>query len=351
MKIAFYCSSGSPIGIIPPDVYGRGLGGAELSLVSLAETLASRGHQVVVYNNPRKIGHWNGVSYCPLGWFASVMPRADVLDAFILFRTPWLPVQELTCPKLFFSCDQMTAGNYATDIFPLVDHTVCISPYHRNYHIDRYGVDPDRISWFDLGVRLQDYPEEVEKVPGRCIVCSVPARGHDILAKAWPLIKEQVSHASLVITGDYRLWGVPYAGDERERRLFADMEDVQYLGRIPRRELCVQQLKAQVMAYPGAYEEMFCISAAECQVAGAIPVTSSEGALPTTVDYGVNIPNEPHSPEFLSEFVDGVVDVLNHPPSQARAMAREARASRRFDWRRIAGQWEKLIESFSGERT
>jgi glycosyltransferase involved in cell wall biosynthesis len=146
-------------------------------------------------------------------------------------------------------------------------------------------VENGKIDYIDLGVRLDDYNQEIEKIPGRCIFCSVPDRGLEILRMMWPKIKRDAPHASLVITADYRLWGAPGPRNHQHRMSWLHQEDVVFLGAIPRRELVREQLAAQVHSFPCTYEELFCISAAECQVAGALPVTSNIGALETTNKY------------------------------------------------------------------
>src|SRR3990167_8366926 len=114
------------------------------------------------------------------------------------------------------------------------------------------------------------------------IFCSVPNRGLSTLAMAYPRIKKEIPDASLVITSDYRLWGIPNAANEQYIRSFMGIDGVRFLGAIPRMEMVSEQLKADVQAYPCNYEELFCYSVAECQVAGAYPITSNIGALGTT---------------------------------------------------------------------
>ncbi|MHA2380530.1 MAG: glycosyltransferase family 4 protein [Candidatus Thorarchaeota archaeon] len=346
MKLAFVASSGSPTGITPPDLYGRGVGGAEIALISLTETLAARGHSITVFNNPSHPAVYDGVRYDFIHHFDE-----SKLDAVILFRNPWENLKSLSLPVIFWSCDQQTEGDYNRDIFPFVTHSICISPYHRMYHIRRYGVDPEKISYIDLGVRLQDYKADVEKIKGRCIYCSQPDRGLTLLLWMWPKIKQEVPEASLVITADRRLWGVPYAGDERYRTQWQQVGgkqlDINYLGRVGREELCEEQLKAELMTFPCTYEELFCVSAAECQVAGAIPVTSIMGALRTTVEAGVKVDYPTMSPDFVTEFLEATIDLLKSSVRQEE-IREEARKTRsRFDWHRIAGEWETLIGSLS----
>ena len=252
---------------------------------------------------------------------------------------------------MHWSCDQYTIGNYATDIFPYVDRIVCISPFHVDYHKQRYGADPERIGYFDLGVRLWEYDgwqtsqrngedEEVElrneRIPGRCIYCSVPSRGLDVLRVIWPMIKERRPDASLVITADFTLWGADSPGNHKHRLEWADQEDVAFLGNIPRKQLVQEQQAAQVQAYPCTYDELFCISAAECQIAGAVPVTTATGALRTTNEWGYILEGVPGSYAWQSHFADQVVKAMDMADDERHR--RQEQAIDRFNWDRICAR-------------
>ena len=74
--------TGSPDGVNPDELEIKGVGGAELALISFAETMSKRGHNVRIYNDPRvENGHklFGGVWYLPKSHFAS----DDVRDCFI----------------------------------------------------------------------------------------------------------------------------------------------------------------------------------------------------------------------------------------------------------------------------
>lgn len=344
MKIDVFCNDGSPLKVIPPDVYGWGVGGAELAMITWAETMVKRGHQVRIYNDPEREADFDGVSYLQKARFIP----GDSRDVFIAFRSP---NQHLTHTKagmkIHWSCDQWTVGNFATDIFPHVDRVVCISPFHVNYHRIHYGIEPPKIGYIDLGVRLQDYSLKTEKIEGRCIFCSVPDRGLKTLARLWPKIKEQAPYASLVITSDYRLWGKQQGANNHQHRMqWLHLPDVAFLGKVERHELARQQAQAVCMPYPmtignGVVEELFCISAAECQVAGAIPVTTTFGALQTTNQWGVQIGGLPIGSDFDNAYVQAVVDILEMKPSVRKGIMKAARE--RFDWDSICERWERLI--------
>jgi len=340
LSIDVFCNDGSPMGLIPPDIYGKGVGGAELALMSWAEVMARRGHQVRVYNNPVAAGVYDDVEYLPNGTFE---PRAK-RDVFILWRSPNPVVRTVNADvKIHWSTDQYTIGNFQTDIFPFVDRVVCISPYHVDYHRNRYGVENGKIGHFDLGVRVDDYDNAPERIPGRCIFCSVPDRGLDVLHLLWPRIKERVPDASLVITSDYRLWGTNNPGNHRHRMAWLHSPDVAFLGKIEREQLVKEQAAAVCQPYPCTYEELFCISAAECEVAGALPVTSTTGALSTTNEFGTQIPGHLTDSQWRDQFIRSVVDTIGIDEN-IRAI-KQKKASKRFDWHTICDKWEQLIET------
>jgi glycosyltransferase involved in cell wall biosynthesis len=136
-----------------------------------------------------------------------------------------------------------------------------------------------------------------------------------------------VKSATLVITSDFTLWGRA-AAQAAFMRFFANQSGVQYLGHVDRRRLVTEQLRARVLAYPCTFEEGFCIAAAECMAAGAVPVTTNAFALTTTVgDAGVLIDGRPRSWFYRRRFVNAVVKLLTDDAEwQARSAACRARA-------------------------
>lgn len=344
MKVDLLCNDGSPIGVTPQLIWGRGVGGAELAMMTLMEVLAARGYEVEVFNDPVRAGDYNGVQYSPLGSFEVRRPR----DILIVFRSPnvrYNPRYRSGFKAFWWTTDQVTVGDFRA-LGASVDYVVTISQYHTDYHKRVYAIPADKLGHIDLGVRLKDYEEEVEKVKNRMIYCSIPDRGLAVLLQCWPKIKEVVEDASLVITSDYTLWGAPSPANNQYRLSWARQNDVQFLGAIPRKQLIEQQLMAEVQSYPCTYEELFCISAAECQVAGAVPVTSGAGALATTNQFGMIVPGNPVTAGFVEQFSERVAALLTHERSYLEQTRRtmQAGASERFSWSAIADRWEQLFE-------
>ena len=334
-------SDGSPIGVTSKTVWGDdfrlGLGGAELALITLCEEWQKAGHEVVLFNDPHKYGD----SPFEQRAIAAFDPGED-RDILIVFRSPNMRVLTAKGLKVWWSTDQFTSRNFK-EFAPVVDKIVCISPYHQKYFVDTYGIT--NTVFIDLPVRVDDYKDKnYEKIPYRIIFTSVPARGLDNLCRMYPALKQRIPELSLVITSDYRLWGSPAGGNEKFRPKWVSYEGVQFLGAIPREQLIQEELSAEAMLYPCNYEELFCISVAEAQFAGAYPITSSIGALETT-NMGMPIGIDPNNPHDDITFITALVNLFEDR-TKLQILQEEIaeKAYNRFRPEVILKQWDKVFE-------
>jgi glycosyltransferase involved in cell wall biosynthesis len=346
MKIALICNDGSPLGVTPPDIYGRGVGGAELAMMSLTKTLAKRGHDVTIYNDTRFAKDFDGVHYGHRNNFNPMEPR----DAIIVYRSP----NALLGPRhgakrvVWWSCDQYTVGNYPA-LATRVDAIVCISKFHLNYFSTMYGIDRAKMTAIDLGVRDWDYPSPPpERIKNRLIFMSIPDRGLRHLKPIYDQMRASIPDLSLTITSDYRLWGVN-ANNMQHRLMWAGTPGVEFLGAIPRAELCRLQMQAEMMIYPCVYEELFCLSVAEAQFAGAFPITTNTAALESTNEWGIQFDGVPGAPDFANAVAERAIDLLTTERNFLDASRKKmmALAAKRFNWDHIAEEWEAVL---SGEK-
>ena len=327
--------NGSPTGVTPLEIEDKGVGGAELSLLRLADGLANRGHRVRVYNDPRHPYDTNNLSFYPRDAFV----QGEHRNVLISFRGPHpLALNSNRDKHIGFSCDQFTEGDY--DLwYRIVDKMVLISPFHKSDHEQRYKqFDAEKAIITDLGVTNWEYEEDLPKKDKQVIFCSVPDRGLDRVATIWPRVLEYIPDASLVITSDYRLWGIADPMNMQYKLKFVGIPGVKFLGKIPRTELVAAQKQSEVHLYPCTYEELFNISTAETQSAGALALTSGIGAIKTTNFTGKILHDD-------DEFVEETVRFLRLPKEQREQIQKEikAKALARFSWNKILDFWEKEI--------
>lgn len=336
------CNDGSPLGVTERSVFGEdgrmGVGGAELALLTMCRAWQYYGNDVTLYNDPN-----NPLASTFKQKAIAEFRAKDERDVLIIFRSPneRAELHHAKGKKIWWSCDQFTVGDFKT-LSEQVEKIVTISPRHNQYFKDMYGIT--KSIPIDLPVRTWEYSEPVEKVSKRCIFTSMPDRGLMELNAAWPLIQREVPEASLVITSDWRLWADWQTEDAvRNYKLaLARHPNVTYRAAVNRNELIKIQLSADLHTYPCIYDELFCISVAESQVAGAFPVSSDKGSLATT-NMGRVIHGNPQDPAWVEVFVKNVVELLTDPKlSQKQEWIREV-AKNRFAVENIVRKWDEEI--------
>ena len=334
MKISVLCNDGSPIGVTCETLQGDdphqpGCGGAELALLTMCELWAKRGDDVTLYNNPRGYDK-SPFHQSTINDFNGEQDR----DILICFRTPNNRVNGARGLKVWWSCDQYTIGSFK-DFAPTVDKIVTISQFHADYFKKEYGIENTTV--IDLPVRTWEYQDIFGmKVPKRCLFSSVPDRGLGELLKVWPKIVGAIPEASLVITSDYRLWGIGAPMNNQYCAMIPGLKNVTMRGAIRRSELVQEQLKAQLLTFPCNYSELFCYAVAEAECAGALPITTKIGALPTTNEGWLVEPGE---------FVNAVILALETPMDGITQSVFRDNLLKRFGPERILAEWDKVFAS------
>lgn len=341
-RIDIICNDGSPLEVSEKTIRGddgrMGVGGAELALLTMCRAWEFYGNKVRLYNNPKERGA-SSFEQCDLSEFNPNEER----DILIVFRSPNQRIRDAKGKKYWWSCDSYTVDDFRA-FRSQVDKVICISKFHAKYFKDMYGIQ-DGIA-IDLPVRTWEYDKHAPKIPKRCIFTSIPDRGVVELLPAWQRIVKEVPDASLVITSDWRLWA-SWCTEEQIRTYklaYANIPNVIYRGAVKRSELIQIQQEADVHLYPSIFQEQFCISVAESQVAGVYPITSDIGALPTT-NMGLVLHGNAQDSDWQNLFVEKAIETLNDPKlTQKQEWLREV-ARKRFSIENILRQWEDLVFS------
>ena len=301
-RVLFVCDLGPPF--TGRDFRTTGIGGTESCVVLLAEAWVARGATVVVANRVPAAVDDGGVRYVPLDAIGG-----EPFDITVLWKR-WSDTAEgRGSRKVFFWTDWHVTPDARLDrCRAWADVSCTLSDFTRARLGDATG--EGRLAVIGAPVSVTDYPTVAAKPEPWLLYCSVPDRGLYYLKDLFPRIRRQVPDARLAITSDFTLWGAQPA-KSAFLRFFEGSAGVEYVGHVSRSELIAWQQRARVMAYPCRFEEGFCLSAAECMAAGAVPVTTARYALPQTVgDGGVLIKGHPRSWLYRRRFVRACVDLL-----------------------------------------
>lgn len=340
MKISIITNDGSPLEVTEQSIFGEdgriGVGGSELALLTMCRAWHEAGHDVTLYNNP-KVPNGSVFPQMPIEAFR---PK-DSRDILIIFRSPTPKVLHAQGKKIWWSCDQFTVDDFK-EFSQRVDRIVGISKYHADYFANIYGIQNMRV--IDIPVRTWEYTP-TKKKRNSCIFTSVPDRGLDKLHKIWKKIVANVPDASLTITSDWSLWtGADCSASLNPyRMMWAGVPNVTYRSAINRRELIQIQSEAEFHLYPhmSQFPELFCISVAESQVAGTIPITSTIGAIDTTNRFGHKIGGAPGDVSFNQEFVRVTTELMttNRPLPDISEKAKEE-----FSLEKALKEWQKVFD-------
>ena len=305
-RVLFVCELGPPF---TGNTYRTtGVGGTESCVVLLAEAFAERGASVVVANRVPVASVERAVQYVPLEAIGTAAS-----DLIVLWKRWSDAAAGRPGAKVFLWTDAHIAddANLAR-CREWADVSCTLSEFQR--HRLAAATGGARLVSLDCApIATADYAAtspQTEKTERLLLYCSVPDRGLYYLKDLFPRIRRRVPDARLVITSDFTLWGAEPA-KATFLRFFEDSEGVDYLGHVSRAELVAWQRRARVMAYPCQFEEGFCLAAAECMAAGAVPVTTGRYALVQTVaDGGVLIGGHPRGWLYHRRFVRACVELL-----------------------------------------
>ena len=287
MRILFYIGYQS-VKLDPSINVG---GGTEIALVNIANEMVKFGYDVIISGHVKNVGKTNGVTWMHTDLIHDNYKQDDidviVSASYIHFA---LEFEKYNAKKVFwvhnthhhswFNGEELLN---ADELTRSVDHTVCLTDWHKNMWQSKYSVDPNKITIIGNGIEPNSFIGNPNKIKGKFIWSSEPSRGLFDLLKQWHKIKQTLPHASLDI------YSPKYGLDQlSELKHVVDiLDDVNIIGNKNQLELHDAMLKAEYWCYMTNYEETYCITALEMQYANVIPITTECAALKETVHSGV----------------------------------------------------------------
>jgi len=333
----------------------KSLGGAETALICLAREFAHLGHQVQVFCPCPRPGEYDGVQYLDLADFPRFAEKEEC-EAFICSRFLEGLAAPLRAQVYVLWNHDVLLEEVAPAIHSLmyrIDALFCLSEFQKEHYRRLLEIPADRFvltrNGIDLGM-IEEATAGVERERARLLYTSRPERGLKVLLDVWPRLKERRPDLSLGVA-----W-YENPGADAEMRGFlenlksqiSDLEGVEFLGGLTKRELYRQMARARVWVYPSIFPEISCISAIEAAACGTPAVASRYCALKETIvdgETGLLVSGPPGSEEYARRFEEAVFSLLDDETRWEKLSgAGRARVAARYQWSQIAEEWQEWLE-------
>lgn len=374
MKIVFFQRGTAANGFV---LRNAPLGGTESAMVSMAESLAKKGHQVIVFCETKSC-NYESVRYCHWSTFETFALNNDI-DVFISIRDLVLPlIRKWAKVQIYFSPDAVDqpflneAINVAIDIeqkkyqiglFNLknlqgrVNKIFCVGHWQKETFKQKYSYTSESIFVAGNGVSKEFYfkSKPLSQRSQSLVYASTPYRGLEWLVSYWPKIKALVPNAECKVLSGMQIYGMSDTADEQQygdiyRR--AKEAGISVLGARKKDELASVFSTSRVLAYPNTFAETFCMTALEAQSCGLPVVTSDLGAMKERVQSNVNgflIPGHPREVGYCEQFIQHVVELLVNDELWQSMSIKSVESAGAFCYDELAAEWEaefyRLIKS------
>jgi glycosyltransferase involved in cell wall biosynthesis/tetratricopeptide (TPR) repeat protein len=345
----------------PASIDDGGVGGAETATVRMAEELAKRGSQVVVFadceGREGRFGDVEWVHYPRFESFASIT-CADVFVASRFAEILRMPVRTNRRYLWLHDVHAINAKEGEQDLvrnaYPDLNAILCLSPWHRDFAAGYHGIGTEKIVVTRNGIDPERFRFAPPRRRHRFIYSSSPDRGLDVLLEIFPRIRAALGDAELHVFYGFDVWErsladapkpveAAHAAWIRER---IRQPGVVFHGRVGQRRLARELARSDVWLYPTNFLETYCITALEAQMAGVACICTDLAGLKTTVgERGILLEGSPYSEEYRDRAVAATLELLADRPRRNR-MTRAARAwAASQSWAAVAGEWIDMFRS------
>jgi len=352
-------------------------GGTETAIAYTSEAAARAGARVTVFCNTPEARTIEGVDYVPSDGLRAKL-ASTTFDAFVVVRhlaVFTLPIK--TRALAYWTHDNLDqpflhgmfrlleqAGDESVGLPCLslaelgehVDVTFCVSDWQADAIARGIGTPRERLEVIGNGLQPELFDEEPvsgEKLP-HVLYSLPPNRGMlpllAVFARAAPRLGPE---AELHLYSRSTIYGATEQQDEvANGELYAlarEVPGVRLLEPVDQRSLAQAMRRAMVYAYPTETAETFCISLLEAQAAGAVPVSSSHGAIPERIEHGVDgylVEGDPYDVDYHERFADAIVRLFRDPAERMRLAraGRERATSARYTYDAVAARMLRRLE-------
>ncbi len=334
----------------PRSINTGGIGGSETAVIEIAARFARDGWRVDVYNEPDYLeGEYEQVGY----WGLNRLQANESADVLVGWRNPEaynLPNQRKV--SLLWMHD-LNRGPSGDDHYQRWDQVLGVSRWHADYLQQVYQLD--RVDFVPNGIDLARFSADVKRVPFRCVYASSPDRGLARLLRMWPAIAAEENMAELHIAYGWDTIDQSIAAgfDPKGTLQLLKAEIVELIGRdpriiwrgrLPQDELAKLYQESYCWLYPTSFLEVSCISAMEAMAAGCVPVVSTAGALPETInDSGLLVTGNTYTYAWQEFYIHCAKAALRAPDVRKPLAMKAQQRAQSLTWDTAYEKWKDVV--------
>jgi len=316
------------------------LGGTETGAIHFARQLKYAGHDVLVFTNiNNQIGN-----YHPIRDISQYAVDSDIIISVRDYKAcSVFPNVKL---RMFWTGDSydqpFNVGMGDKRAARNIDLFLAVSEWHKQTLCEASGFPLEKSWVIRNGINLSLFQDNtIQKNRKRLIYSSMPYRGfvftpelYSRLLQIHPDIEFHAFTGFGVVNNlknDQQIQELEYALEK-----LRPMPGFHYHGNVKQDQLAKEFLKSGILFYPNTFEETSCITAIEAMAAGCVPITSSFGALPETINgTGYLIPGAVNSPNYQYMFVEKCSELIKDENLFNQMSESAKRHASTYDWKLV----------------
>ena len=217
-----------------------------------------------------------------------------------------------------------------------IDKIILLSEWHKTFFQSYYQIPDNKIVIIGNGITINDFIpiDDCRKQKNRFIWTSCLNRGIERCIEIIQLIHNVFPDTELHIFRNYENY-------ENFVKSIKDLTYIHFHGNVNNKQIIEEFKKSEYWFYPTTFNETYCISALESQMAGCIAISTDVASLNTTVgDHGLLIKNTLSNKEIADE----VISLMKNDQLKNKLRNKGQEWAKKQDWSIISKKWIKLFK-------
>lgn len=326
--------------------------GSEIALVNISKLLSKKYRVLVFGSDIHKEITVDNVEYYNSDKF-ELFQNENEIEIIILLRYifPFIDF-ELKSKKIFLwlqdihplpyykSLSFSDFGKYLLkNMIDKIDGIVTLTNWHKNFISNFYEIESNKIHIIGNAINIEDFKKNIQKQNNKFIWTSHGGRGAYKLLEYFHEIRKRIPDAELYIYRDKTAFS-PQVLEEMEKYDYFHFGD-----KLENNQLIEEFQTSEFWFYPTDFEETYCISALEAQMAKCICICTDLGGLTETVgDRGILIRETIWSEEYKNKAIEEIINLTNNENLKEKYKEIGYKWAIQQTWKNRAKQWFELFK-------